>query len=137
MLNKIKGLKVQAMKDREEGKIAKDAYTAVLSSLDYARGKGTVIDDAAVLAAVKKEIKVFNESVNVDSKVVADYRLKAVILEKLLPAQLSHDQMAEKLTLCPLDEDGKITPKSFMKYLDDEGFAGAYDTGLAAKLARK
>lgn len=133
MLNKIKGLRIQAMKDRADGRLAKEAYTAVLSSLDYARGNQVELNDSFIMGVIKKEIKIFRESSSSNPQILLDYEEKAKILEKLLPVQLTEEYLAEQL----LEFKGELSPKAFMDFLDSKGFAGSYNKSIAAKMARK
>lgn len=136
MLDQIKALKIKAVKENtSESKLAKDAYTAVLSSVQAAQsklvdGKLIVIDDAFVLGTIKKEIKIFRESVSNNPDVLRDYESKAKILEELLPKQLTKEDLLNLL----LEFEGERNPKSFMKYLDELGHVGCYNKAIASSI---
>lgn len=132
MLDKIKKLKVQAMKDRN--KIEQDAYNAVISSVQTAKGRGVGVTDAMVLDVVKKEIKIFKETQSSDKSLLEQYQQKAEILENLLPKQLTEDELTS------LFNDNKETvknPKEFMNLLETLGHTGRYDKGLVARIVLK
>lgn len=139
MLDKIKKLKVLAIKkNNEEGKLERDAYNAVLASVQLAQTKLVndkliEVDDAVVISIIKKEIKVFEESASSNPKILEDFKSKAKILEGLLPKQLSDEDVSNFLA----EYTGNKNPKEFMKFLDDKGYVGCYNKGSAASLVLK
>ena len=134
MLNKIKALKMAAMKENNsESKIKKEAYNAVISSVQTisARpvdGKMIEVDNVFILGVIKREIRMFREAASSDPNILREYELKAKVLEELLPKQLLKEDLKNLLT----DYEGERVPKEFMKYLDDKGYIGAYNKKDAA-----
>jgi len=134
MLNKIKALKMAAMKENNsESKIKKEAYNAVISSVQTIStrpvdGKMIEVDNVFILGVIKREIRMFREAASSDPNILREYELKAKVLEELLPKQLLKEDLKNLLT----DYEGERVPKEFMKYLDDKGYIGAYNKKDAA-----
>lgn len=124
MLDKIKKLRIEAMKQREAGKDARLAYEGVISLIDRNTNPSDTITDSLVIQTIKKEIKAYSE-MTYDPSAAA----KSAILEELLPRQLTTEELKQEAEIYL----GNATPKDWMKYLDSE-FADQYDKRTAIQV---
>ena len=124
MLDKIKKLRIEAMKQREAGKDARLAYEGVISLIDRNTNPSDTITDSLVIQTIKKEIKAYSEMIYDPSAAE-----KSAILEELLPRQLTTEELKQEAEIYL----GNATPKDWMKYLDSE-FAGQYDKRIAIQV---
>ena len=122
MLDKIKKLRIQAMKDRNQN--SRVAYEGVISIIDTARGRGVEITEEYIINSIKREIKAYAE-MDYD----ASAALKSAVLEELLPRQLTTKELEQKAETY----SGTETPKDWLGYLDIE-FAGQYDKRTAIQV---
>ena len=122
MLDKIKKLRIQAMKDRNKN--SRVAYEGVISIIDTARGRGVEITEEYIINSIKREIKAYAE-MGYD----ASAALKSAVLEELLPRQLTTEELEQKADAY----SGTETPKDWLGYLDIE-FAGQYDKRTAIQV---
>ena len=122
MLDKIKKLRIQAMKDRNQN--SRIAYEGVISIIDTARGRGVEITEEYIINSIKREIKAYAE-MDYD----ASAALKSAVLEELLPRQLTTEELEQKAEAY----SGIETPKDWLGYLDIE-FAGQYDKRAAIQV---
>lgn len=107
MYDKIKSLRIQAMKDRNHND--RVAYEGVLSILDNARGRGIDVNSTYIINTVKREIKAYQE---MDYDSTAVYKMEA--LTNLLPEQVS----IEVLSQLAISYPGIKQPKFWFEYLD-------------------
>lgn len=129
LYNDIKKLKIEAMKNKDTNAI--EAYDTVLANIELAKSnKNFKFTEADVFAIIKKEISIFNESMSSDENILEGYKVKANILNELLPKQLSNFEILELLD----SYEGDLLPAPFMKYLDEKGYVGQYDRRLVAGL---
>ena len=122
MLDKIKKLRIQAMKDRNQN--SRVAYEGVISIIDTARGRGVEITEEYIINSIKREIKAYAE-MDYD----ASAALKSAVLEELLPRQLTTEELEQKAEAY----SGTERPKDWLGYLDIE-FAGQYDKRAAIQV---
>lgn len=122
MLDKIKKLRIQAMKDRNQN--SRVAYEGVISIIDTARGRGVEITEEYIINSIKREIKAYAE-MDYD----ASAALKSAVLEELLPRQLTTEELEQKAEAY----SGSETPKDWLGYLDNE-FTGQYDKRAAMQV---
>lgn len=125
MIEQIKALRIQAMKDRsDEGKLKRVAYEGVIASIDTLRGRGETITDELVIQNIKKEIKAYEE---MSYDITAEF--KAQVLNDLLPTQLTEEELKNYAFIY----DGAKTPKDWLAWLDSD-FVGRYDKRIAMQL---
>jgi uncharacterized protein YqeY len=113
---------------KSKDSVARFAYEAVIGECQTFAGRGNELTDEKVLKILKKEIDKYKEMPGREKEVE--------ILSKLLPEekpQLTKDELIHIFDTKLFD--GEKNPKSFMRVLEETGYSGRYDKGLAAKVA--
>ncbi|CCV64474.1 conserved hypothetical protein [Alteracholeplasma palmae J233] len=130
MLNKIKELRIKAMKEKDL--VARNTYESVYSAAQTLKGRESsdyVIDDAKVVDLIKKEIKIYTEM-----SLSKDVSRELELLNNLLPKQLDESEIKKHFMEFKKTNE-KPTPKEFMEYLDQSlNLKGQYDKGLVARI---
>ena len=136
LLERIKSLKIEAMKTKSTfSHLGREAYDAVLASIDTQKGRGVEITDAVVLETIKKEVKIFKETQSRDGQYLEDCELKAATLSLLLPKQLTTEDLEGIFYTYTYDTpQDQYSPKSFMAYIESIHGTGCYNKGDASKI---
>lgn len=121
MLDKIKKLRIQAMKDRDQN--SRVAYEGVISIIDTARGRGVEITEEYIINSIKREIKAYAE-MDYDASAAE----KSSVLEALLPTQIDFAEISYEA----MHYTGKVNPKSWLEYMD-ANYLGRYSKADAMK----
>lgn len=109
---------------RANDSVRKTAIRSALAAIKMAqveKDKNTVLDDAAVLALVQKEIKARRESIADAQKanrpdLISGYEAEAKVLEEYLPKQLSADELTD-LVRQAIQEVGAVAPSDLGKVM--------------------
>lgn len=109
---------------RANDAVRKTAIRGALAAIKLAqveKDKNTVLDDAAVLALVQKEIKARKESIADAEKanrpdLIGGYEAEARVLESYLPKQLSPEELTE-LVRAAMQEVGAVAPSDLGKVM--------------------
>jgi uncharacterized protein len=109
---------------RANDSVRKTAIRSALAAIKMAqveKDKNTVLDDAAVLALVQKEIKARRESIADAQKanrpdLITGYEAEAKVLEEYLPKQLSPEELAD-LVRQAIQEVGAAAPSDLGKVM--------------------
>jgi uncharacterized protein YqeY len=109
---------------RKNEAVRRTSIRSVLAAIKLAqveKEKGTVLDDAAVLTLVQKEIKSRKESIADAEKahrpdLISGYEAEIAVLEDYLPKQLSKEELTELVKLA-IQETGAVAPTDLGKVM--------------------
>jgi uncharacterized protein YqeY len=126
LLDKIKTLRIEAMKSKDS--VARFAYEAVIGECQTFAGRGNELTEDRVVKILKKEIDKYKEMPAREKEV----QLLSILLPEEKP-QLTQAELKEIFETKLLN--GEKNPKEFMRVLDETGYVGRYNKGMAAKVA--
>jgi hypothetical protein len=131
LIEQIKKNQIQARKARNA--LEASLLTTLIGELETAaKSTGKAIDDAAVVATVKKFIKNIEQLLAAAPSEAAE--AERALLQQYLPKQLSEDQLRAAIT--EIIGAGQAAVGQIMGELKKK-FSGQYDGALASKLVKE
>ena len=126
ILEKLKTLRIEAMKSKDT--VARYAYEAVIGECQTFAGRGNELTEDRVAKILIKEIDKYKEMPGREKEVELLSALKPEEKPQLTEEELKNIFNNHLFS-------GEKNPKEFMRVLDETGYAGRYNKGMAAKVA--